>query len=182
VYSVVEKKSGYEIRLYEPYIAMQAETEGDTQEALYAGFRILAGYIFGDNKGNQKVAMTAPVMESGASLSEKVTVPMTAPVMEEARGSKHIITFTAPKNYTLETLPQPNTDAIRFIQIPAKKYAVHRFTWYYTASRIEAKKVYLLELLKRDGVSTVGNPMFAGYNGPGTIPFLMRNEILVEIQ
>jgi hypothetical protein len=176
-YTVVEKKGNYEIRQYAPYIAMQVQVEGNTREALNAGFRFLAGYIFGDNKGNKTVAMTAPVIENKSN----TTVTMTAPVLEQASGSKHIITFTAPSSYTMDTLPVPNTDRIRFVQVPAKKYAAHRFTWYYTSDRIAAKKAYVLDLLKKDNIKTVGEPMFAGYNGPGTIPFLMRNEILVEV-
>jgi hypothetical protein len=186
-YTVLEQNEGYEIRQYAPYIAMQVEVEGETQEALNMGFRILAGYIFGDNKGQKSVAMTAPVMETvSVGVGEKIstTVAMTAPVMEQVSGSngKKIITFTAPSEYTLDTLPVPNTDRIQFVQVPAKKYAAHTFTWYYTTARIAAKKAYLVDLLKRDGRAPLGEPMFAGYNGPGTVPFLMRNEILVEIE
>jgi hypothetical protein len=181
-YAVTEKKGDYEIRQYEPYIAMQTEVEGDSSEALNAGFRILANYIFGGNVAQQKVAMTAPVMESQA-VSTKVS--MTAPVMEQKSSDdngKRIITFTAPKEYTVDTLPKPNSDKIKFVQVPNKKYAVHKFTWYYTANRVEEKKKYLLELLAKDNVKVLGEPMFAGYNGPGTMPFLMRNEILVEVE
>jgi hypothetical protein len=193
-YAVIEKNGDYEIRQYAPYIAMQTEVEGDSSEALNAGFRILANYIFGGNVAQQKVSMTAPVMESqttpsssqGSTLSKEgnsTQVSMTAPVMEQKSvNGKRIITFTAPKEYTIDALPKPNSDKIKFIQVPAKKYAVHGFTWYYTADRIDAKKKYLLELLAKDNIKVLGEPMFAGYNGPGTMPFLMRNEILVEIK
>lgn len=178
-YKVVDVKGSYEIRMYEPYIAMQTEVEGDTNQAMNNGFRILAGYIFGGNVSKQSVAMTAPVMEQ--EISKRIS--MTAPVLEQSLESgKKLVTFTAPKEYTLETLPKPNSDKIKFVQVPAKKYATHRFTWYYTSERIETKKKYLLEQLQKDGVKTLGEPMFAGYNGPGTMPFLMRNEILVEVE
>jgi anionic cell wall polymer biosynthesis LytR-Cps2A-Psr (LCP) family protein len=182
-YEVIEKKVDYEIRKYRPYIAMQTEVENtNTNEAMSAGFRVLAAYIFGDNQGNKSVAMTAPVLEQE---NTKTTVAMTAPVLEQkilGQNNKRVITFTAPKEYTLETLPTPNSEKIKFIQIPEKKYAVHRFTWYYTDSRIEEKKKYLLELLKKDNFKILNEPMFAGYNGPGTIPFLMKNEILIEVE
>ena len=179
-YEVVENKTDYEIRKYKPYIAMQTEVDGDnTNQALNNGFRVLAGYIFGDNQGKKNVAMTAPVLEQ-QNTSAKVA--MTAPVLEQKIGEKRIITFTAPKEYTIDTLPKPNTDKIKFVEIPEKKYVAHRFTWYYTNDRIEAKKKYLLELLVKDNIKVLGEPMFAGYNGPGTMPFLMRNEILVEVE
>jgi SOUL heme-binding protein len=189
-YTVTEKKQDYEIRQYAPYIAMQTEVDGNSSEALNAGFRILANYIFGGNVAQQKVAMTAPVMENQTTPSPSLIkegnnakVAMTAPVMEQKSVSgKRIITFTAPKEYTINTLPKPNSDKIKFVQVPNKKYAVHKFTWYYTADRIEEKKKYLLESLQKDNVKTLGEPMFAGYNGPGTMPFLIRNEILIEIE
>lgn len=180
-YKVVEKKSEYEIRLYDPYIAMQTEVEGETNQALNNGFRILAGYIFGGNESKKSVAMTAPVMEQSTT-SKKIS--MTSPVMEQTNteNNKKIITFTAPKEYTIDTLPKPNSDKIKFVQVSNKKYAVYKFTWYYTSERIAAKKKFLKDLLVKDGVKMLGEPMFAGYNGPGTIPFLMRNEILIEIE
>ncbi len=187
-YEVLDKKENYEIRKYSPYIAMQVEIdEENTNEALNAGFRVLAGYIFGDNQGNRKVAMTAPVIEQKENIKESTkwgaSVSMTAPVMEQKNTEdKRVITFTAPKEYTIDTLPRPNTDKIKFVQVSAKKYAVHRFTWYYTAERIEEKKKYLKEILGKDNLKILGEPMFAGYNGPGTIPFLMRNEILIEVE
>ncbi len=46
-YSVVEKREGYEIREYRSYIVAEVEVEGDMKIALNAGFRQLAGYIFG---------------------------------------------------------------------------------------------------------------------------------------
>jgi SOUL heme-binding protein len=183
-YKVLEVKGDYEIRQYEPYIAMQTEVEGDFQQSINNGFRELAGYIFGGNTTSRSVAMTAPVIEQKEELSVNEKVSMTAPVMEQknSENNKRIITFTAPKKYTLETLPKPNSDKIKFVQVSSKKYAAHRFTWYYTDERVTKKKEYLSELLTADGVKVLGEPMFAGYNGPGTIPFLMRNEILVEVE
>lgn len=180
-YKVIEVKGDYEIRQYEPYIAMQTEVEGDFQQSVNNGFRVLADYIFGGNTISKSVAMTAPVLEQAESGSK---VAMTAPVIEQQnpQNNKRVITFTAPKEYTLETLPKPNSDKIKFVQVPSKKYAAYSFTWYYTDDRVAKKKEYLLKLLADDGIKTLGEPMFAGYSGPGTMPFLMKNEILVEVE
>jgi hypothetical protein len=141
-YTVVEKRSMYEVRQYEPYIAIQTEVEGSAREAMSRGFTILANYIFGGNTANKSVAMTSPVLE-------------------QKNGNKRTITFTAPKEYTVDTLPKPNSDRVIFATIPAKKYAALGFTWYYTDAKIESKKKELQELLKRDNIQTLGEPMFA---------------------
>ncbi len=46
-YTIVEKREGYEIREYVSYIIAEVEVEGDMRTAMSAGFRQLAGYIFG---------------------------------------------------------------------------------------------------------------------------------------
>jgi len=177
-YRVIEQNSKYEIRQYHPYIAMQVEVE-DTNgnEALNQGFRILAKYIFGGNQSKKSIAMTAPVMSKSGE-----TIAMTAPVMETKEGNKMLVTFTAPPEYTLETLPKPNDQRIKFNVVESKKMAAYRFSWYYNKERMERKKKVFLNILKQDGKKILGVPSFAGYNGPGTIPFLIKNEILIEIE
>lgn len=192
-YSVVEERDGYEIREYESYIVAEVEVEGSYNEATNQGFFILADYIFGNNKPKDKVAMTAPVLEEEKekiAMTTPVTVEktekiaMTAPVNSElTENETRIITFMMPSEYTLETLPEANNDRINFKEVPAKKMAVLDFSrWYATADRVETKKKELLELLKRDKVVTIGNLQVARYNDPFTIPIMMRNEILVEIE
>jgi hypothetical protein len=62
-FRVVEKKTGYDIREYAPYIEARVKVTGEYREAMTSGFRILAGYIFGGNTRKQSIAMTAPVTE-----------------------------------------------------------------------------------------------------------------------
>ncbi len=176
-YQVLEKSENYEIRKYRPFIAMQVEVDEVGDRALNEGFKILARYIFGANVSKASLAMTAPVLVEGKS--EKIA--MTAPVLQSSLAGKTTVTFTAPRNYSIETLPIPLDSRIRFRTISSKIFAVYRFTWYYNARRIAKKKQHFLEMLKRDEVEILGEPIFAAYNGPGTMPFLMRNEILVEV-
>ncbi len=122
--------------------------------------------------------MTAPViMEKSRSES----IAMTAPVITQDSTEGMKMTFSMPKKYTLETLPQPLDERIVFTEVPSKKFAVYQFSWYYTDARIQDKKTIFMTQLEKEGVKTIGEPMFAGYNGPGTIPFMMRNEIMVEL-
>ena len=65
-----------EIRRYGPRIAAETTVFADDQQARNTGFRRLAGYIFGGNQRQTKIAMTAPVAQS----SDKIA--MTAPVAQ----------------------------------------------------------------------------------------------------
>ena len=177
-YTVVESKKDYEIRLYPAHIVAQTVVQGPYQNALNQGFRIVAGYIFGGNTKKESIAMTAPVVEQKSSQ----TIAMTAPVIASIEGESHTIAFGMPRSYTLETLPTPTDPRVHIVTIPEMKMAAIQFTWLRTDDRVQSKKQELLAALKRDGIATVGEPQYAGYNAPWTPPWMTRNEVLVEIK
>lgn len=178
-YTVLKKGNGYEVREYPAHLVAQTKVEGSHDEALSKGFRIVAGYIFGGNTKKEKIAMTAPVV---AERQSSENIAMTAPVISRREGTSRIVSFGMPKGYTLETLPTPQDSRVELVEIPAKKMAVLRFSWFRTPSRVTGLEKKLLALLERDKVSVVGSPAYAGYNAPWTPPWMTRNEILVEVQ
>jgi SOUL heme-binding protein len=180
VYTVVEKREGYEIREYASYIVAEVEVEWDMGTATNAGFRQLAGYIFGGNTAKSSIAMTAPVMDT-TKTSESIA--MTVPVMDTLSSSgKHIIAFTMPSKYTLESLPKPSNANIRFRVVAQSRKAVLRYSWYATPDRVEAQKRLLTEILSRDGYKTKWEITSAQYNPPLSFPPLRRNEVMVDIE
>ena len=177
-YKVIKKMHGYEIREYPAHIVAQTTVRGKYEEALNAGFMIVAGYIFGGNTKRQAIAMTSPVTEQ-EKISEKIS--MTSPVLATTKGESHVISFGMPRSYNLETLPEPTDSRVKIVKIPVKKFAVLRFSWSRSAKRVEKMEVKLISLLAKDKVKAVGSPVYAGYNAPWTPPWMMRNEIMVEI-
>lgn len=179
-YTVLEKKNGYELREYAPYIVAQVTVSWAQQEALYQGFRYLAGYIFWGNTKKQSIAMTAPISDI-TPVSQNIQ--MTVPVIDIQKSQDtHIIQFTMPKEFTLDTLPKPNDSKVTFAQVPKAKKAVLRYSWWATEKRVIAKKAELQKLLDADALKTVGDMISAQYNPPWSIPFMRRNEIIVEVQ
>ncbi len=179
-YKVLEKKDGYEIREYAPYILAQTTVTGSYDEATNKGFRIIADYIFGNNTKKESIAMTTPVLEKDA-VSEKIA--MTTPVLEtESENNERTIAFVLPSKYTLETLPTPNNNAVVFVEVPARKVAALTFTWYATENRMQAKKESLKSFLERDSMTTLGKVETARYNPPLSMPLMLRNEVLIEVQ
>ena len=178
-YSVIKKMSGYEIRKYPAHIVAETTVEGNYQDALNEGFRIVAGYIFGNNSKKQSISMTAPVIEQGAG-SEKIS--MTAPVLATTQGESHVISFGMPHSQTLQTLPEPGDSRVKIVEIPAKQFAVIKFSWLRTNEIIEKMETKLLKFLSQDNVEVLGSPMYAGYNAPWTPPWMTRNEVMVEIK
>ena len=72
-YRILKKDGDFEIREYEPYIIAKTTVKGTYEEASGKAFKILAGYIFGKNKNDKKIAMTSPV-EVKAKNSKKIII------------------------------------------------------------------------------------------------------------
>ena len=179
VYTVLEKRSGYEIRRYRPYVVAETDVSGEYENVTRTGFRIIANYIFGDNIGPRKIAINAPVR---VGTSEKIA--MTAPVINTLSGASNTtktVSFVLPAQYTIETLPKPNDRRIRLVSMPERTVAALRFTWYVTPKRLQEKTQILQGLLKHDDISVDGEAQVARYNPPLSMPLLLRNEILLPI-
>ena len=86
-YQIEASNGGIEIRAYGPMIAAQAVVEGERKAAISEGFRLIAAYIFGANKPNAKIAMTAPVQQ------QRQTIAMTAPVTQQVSGNAWTVRF-----------------------------------------------------------------------------------------
>jgi len=179
-YRIIENTGAFELRVYDPKIIAEVEVQGTLKEASSAGFKLIAGYIFGDNTsstgGNEKVSMTAPVTMQPKS--EKIS--MTAPVSMEQKGEKWSMHFVMPSQYTLKTLPKPNNPAVTIRQVEGSKYAVIRFSGLAGKSKTEKKTVELKKWLKSRNITSIDEPELARYNPPWTLPFLRRNEVMIK--
>jgi len=175
-YRVVERREAYEIREYAPYLVAETVVGGSREEAGNAGFRILAGYIFGKNRGEKKIAMTAPVTQA-----EPAKIAMTAPVVQAGDEGRWVIQFMMPSAYTLETLPEPLDTAISFRVVPARRVAAHRYSGTWSVTRYEEHLARLRAALAADGLTAAGEPVWARYDPPFMPWFLRTNEILVEL-
>ncbi len=179
-YDVLEVRNWYELREYKDYIVAQVEVQGNQQEALNKGFRLLAGYIFGGNTRQESIAMTSPVNDISSS-SEKIS--MTSPVNDISSGdNKHTIQFVLPSTYTLETLPVPNNDRVKLIKVEWYTAAALSYTLWATQEKVEKNKQRLRKYVQRDNLKIIGEPISAQYNPPLSFPLLRRNEIIAEIR
>ncbi len=181
-YEVLEKRDGYEIRRYSPYIVAETVVQGGFEDVGNKAFRILAGYIFGDNSADEKMNMTAPVESRPADSSVKMN--MTAPVTSERANDgsdQFAYRFVMERKYTLDTLPEPNDPRVQLRKVEARTVAVNRYSGSWSQSNYDEHEEELLTALRNDGIETVGEPTLARYNGPFTPWFLRRNEVMIDI-
>ena len=178
-YKVLFKSGDFETRQYDPCIVAETVVDGDFESASSEGFRKLAGYIFGGNTSQQKIAMTAPV---GMEQKKSEKIAMTAPVGQEQRGGQFVITFMMPSSYTLESLPVPNDKDVVLKAIPEKIYASIRFSGTWSKDRYEKHLASLNKWIDEMRYEKRSDPNYARYNPPWTPWFMRRNEILIEIK
>ena len=176
-YQVLESQGNIEIRDYAPMIVAEVTVRGERMKALNQGFRLIADYIFGNNLASKKVPMTAPVTQEAG---EKIA--MTAPVTQDGSGDTWKVRFVMPEAYTLDTLPTPKNPEVRLVTAPAKRVVVIRFSGFNTDKNIRTHCETLLKYIADHGLSVAGPPTTAFYNPPWTLPFLRRNEIMVELR
>ncbi|MFO1142619.1 MAG: heme-binding protein [Amaricoccus sp.] len=175
-YTVVSARGPFEIRDYPGMIVAEVEVAGERRRAISDGFRLLAGYIFGGNRTRTKVAMTAPVTQAAG---EKIA--MTAPVTQAPAGDRWRVRFVMPAGYTLDTLPVPDDPAVTLKALPAQRFAAIRFAGRATAGALDRQLAALRGFMADEKLAPLGDPVYAFYNPPWTLPFLRRNEIMIEV-
>lgn len=161
-YKLVTSKGNIEIRDYAPMILAEVEVSGERKQAVSDGFKILADYIFGNNISNKKMAMTAPVLQEQYMENWKVR-------------------FVMSKKYSFETLPKPNSKEVTLIPLPARRFAVIRFSGLADNENIKLHTDELEKYIVAEKLKPIGGTVLAFYNPPWTIPFLRRNEVMIEV-
>ncbi len=160
-YTVLKKYGTFEIRNYEASLFTSVKmATNDYKKASRKGFSTLAGYIFGGNETNEKIAMTSPV---AMSLDDSM-----------------MMMFMVPRKMTADMLPKPNDEEIQFRQEPQKTVAAISFGGWASDKKIQKYRKLLVEALKKEGIEFTNQFFFLGYNPPFEV-FNRRNEIIVEL-
>lgn len=177
-YEVIKTVDKVEFRKYSPYVVAEVVVDATAEDAGNRAFPILAGYIFGKNKGNRKFAMTAPVTQISEPTRIEMTVPATQPsVMGTVR-----VQFVLPKEVTMATAPEPIDPRIQLRLVTAGNWAVLRYSGSWSQANYQEHLSELKTLLEAQGVTTQGEPVLARYNAPFTPWFMRRNEIWLALQ
>ena len=179
---VLEKRDGFEVRLYEPMVLAETRVEGEFGSGGNEGFRRIAGYIFGGNDGGRKIAMTAPVaQERRPGSRDGMKIAMTAPVAQEKTPEGWTVAFVMPSERTLKSLPKPDDPRVTLREVPARRVAAVTFSGTWGAERFDSIARELLGKLDAAGFAPAGPPVYARYDPPWTPWFLRKNEILVPL-
>ena len=166
-----------EVRSYPALVVAEVLVQGSADGAGDQAFPILAGYIFGKNKGERKLAMTAPVTQ--AAVPTKLA--MTAPVTQSATDGGYAVQFVLPRGTTLANAPEPLDARVTLRELPARRLGVIRYSGFWSESNYSEHLQALQTALKAADLRWQGEPVYARYNPPFTPWFLRRNEIWLNL-
>ena len=171
-YATLASRAGWEVRSYDGFAVCSTREPGPK------AFGTLAGYIFGQNEPQTKMAMTTPV------------------IMDRAAGT---MSFVMPSDYwgggergegdALEGAPAPRDgDDVTLggdgAGVGGARVAALWYGGLATLRDVSARQAQLLAALERDGewrVEPGATPLVANYNDPFTSPWKRRNEVLVRV-
>lgn len=160
-YRVIKQLGEVEIREYPSLILAQTSLKkSDYDQEGSNGFRTVAGYIFGGNQSQQKIAMTAPVIMS--------------------MGDSASMSFVMPSEYNMQDLPTPSNNQVKLIQESPKILAAIRFGGYSSTEKIQKYAEQLYAELKKNNLETRGELLYMGYNAPWDVTN-RRNEVAIEL-
>jgi hypothetical protein len=177
-FEVVRTIDAVEIRQYAPYVVAEVVVPGPADSAGNRAFGLLAGYIFGKNKGERKFAMTAPVTQTAAP----VKMEMTAPVTQTAAQGGYLVQFVLPKGVSVETAPEPLDARVKIRALPGAKVAAIRFSGFWSDSNYQTHLAQLQQGLQGAGLRWSGEPVWSRYDAPWTPWFMRRNEIWLALE
>jgi hypothetical protein len=181
-YQVIRTFDHVELRHYAPYVVAEVVVNASPEDAGSQAFPILAGYIFGNNKGERKLEMTAPVTQTAVPAPVPVRMDMTAPVTQSAVPGGIQVQFVLPKGVTLATAPEPTDPRVQLRLEPSRDWAVLRYSGTWSQSNYLEHLSELKAALQAAGVETQGEPVLARYNAPFIPWFMRRNEIWLALR
>lgn len=162
-YNVINSIEEVEIRKYPPAIYASVTLNQENNNSL---FRILAGYIFGGNNENQKIAMTAPVHMEEINNGNNESVTMK---------------FVMPSDLDLNDLSKPDDPRIEMFKSVEKKYAAISYSGYNNQDKFIKYSQKLRDALLENNLSFTDNPIYLGYDAPYKF-WNRKNEVLFELK
>ena len=176
-YQLVREIAGIEVRQYEGYTVAEVLVSGPAAEAGNQAFPILAGYIFGKNKGERKFAMTAPVTQ----VAVPTKLEMTAPVTQTVAPGGFLVQFVLPKGVTVASAPEPLDARVQLREVAPRRVAVIRYSGFWSDSNYNEHLAKLQAALRDAGLAWTGEAVYSRYNAPFTPWFMRRNEIWLHL-
>lgn len=168
-FKILKRTRAYEIREYPPFLVAETNMDRTPSSGVEGGvnpagagnnaFNTLAGYIFGKNEGEEKMAMTTPVFTTDTGRMQ----------------------FVIGNKYKDSGMPAPSSADVNTKEANGGLYIVSSFSG--LALEVDVSREYenLKSIMYRDGLIPGEGWILARYNDPFTPPGVRRNEVLIPV-
>lgn len=182
-YSVVSSDGNFEVRDYADLVLVSTAMRFDAQGS-DGSFSRLFRYISGDNRQQQKVAMTTPVfMERGSEMvGDETTFNQANRDGRQTGMQPGQMAFVVPEQVASGGAPQPGNANVELRERAGGKFAAIRFTGRMGDAALRQKEAELRQWMEQQDLTVAGPVEYAGYDPPWTPGFLRRNEILIRVK
>ncbi len=176
IYDLLKSDGDFEVRKYDSLTLASITLNQEYDLAMEEGLRRLSGYIYGQNSSQQEMKTW------DARSQEREELSMIYPVLRERSEAGWTISFVLPRHLTLTTAPRPEDTAIYLHRESPRFMATLRYGGHNDLDKFESKTRELQDWLSQNReFRVVSSFRCAEYDGPLTIPFLRRNEVLVRV-
>jgi len=178
-YELVRQTPAFELRRYPAHLVAEIEVDGSFEEAGNTAFRPLVGYLRGQNRTSQSLAMTAPVLQRREDADHAAAL---GTVTTQTSPGRYVVSFVMPAGSTRESLPDPGDARVTLRAVPDELAAVARYSGRWTSASYERQAGQLLQAVSDAGLKATGSPRFARFDPPWTPWFRRRNEVVIPVR
>ena len=154
-----------EVRIYDRHLLASVDVDSSFKDAGNAAFRPLFRYISGRNAYEQKIAMTAPVIQSASRKDDAAWT----------------VSFVMPASLLKTGAPRPDTERVEIVERSEQLIAALPYSGSWRVELFEENKAVLIQQLEQSPYSICGEVMWARHKAPFTPWFLKKNEVLVPV-
>lgn len=181
-YKMIFEQDEFQLRQYEPMLVAETVIDLNFDKAGKVAFGRLFDYISGENLNSEKIAMTAPVVATIDTVNSGQKIAMTAPVITEKQAQGWRYYFVLPNHFSLSSAPAPINPQVAIKEISSNKVAVIQYSGLWDEHLFNEKSAQLKTWMIENNYDPDSLPRFAGYDPPWTLPFLRRNEVLIDVK
>lgn len=162
-FRVLRTYSDFEVREYLPCVIAEVRVAAQYSDATSSAFGTLFKYIAKNNKTEQKIAMTAPVIASQHSDKE----------------DEWFVSFVMPSGSKFGHLPHPNDPQVILRDLEAETCIATSFRGRATAALSEKKIQHLRAAAAKENIALSAETRICRFDPPFKPGFLQYNEIVI---
>ena len=163
-FDVIDTQQNIEIRQYDGHLLATVRVDAEFDEAGTAAFRPLFNYISGENRSEEKIAMTAPVLQQ-----------------QDPQSDQWLVSFVMPSEFDPQSLPVPSSSVVSVSEQPPLLMAALEYRGGWSQSRYEEHEFLLMKSLVELNLTACGKPRWARHDPPFMPWFMRKNEILIPL-